>query len=79
MNHQDISSLLESVQRHTSAWFASLDDRPVGATISAEELTQAFGGPLTDEGIAPGAASPILANAGMTGPSLQRDLATSVL
>ena len=67
MNHQDISSLLESVQRHTSAWFASLDDRPVGATASAEELRRMLGGPLPREGIAPDVLTPILANAGMSG------------
>jgi glutamate/tyrosine decarboxylase-like PLP-dependent enzyme len=67
MKHEDIPSLLESVQRHTSAWFASLDSRPVCATASAEELRQMLGGPLPDEGIAPDVLIPILANAGMKG------------
>ncbi len=67
MKHQDISTLLESVQRHTSAWFASLENRPVGATASAEELWQMLGGPLPHEGIAPDVLTPILANAGMSG------------
>lgn len=67
MRYEDIPSLLESVQRHTSAWFASLGDRPVCAAASAEELSQMLGGPLPHEGIAPDVLTPILANAGMKG------------
>src|SRR5690348_2880398 len=67
MKHEDIPSLLESVQRHASAWFESLDGRPVCASASAEELQQMLGGPLRDEGLAPDVLAPILANAGMKG------------
>ena len=64
---KNISSLLERVQQHASAWFASLDSREVRATVSADELRQALGGPLTDEGIDPEILIEALANAGMKG------------
>ena len=64
---EDISSLLASVQRHASSWFASLDKRPVRATASAEELRQELGGPLPQEGIAPERIAEILAQAGIKG------------
>ncbi len=67
MKHQDISSLLGSVQRHASAWFASIDNRRVGATASAEELWRMLGGPLPREGMAPDVLTRILADAGMNG------------
>ena len=67
MKHQDISSLLESVQHHASDWFATLDNRPVRAAASADELRQVLGGPLPREGIAPGVVAGILADAGMRG------------
>ena len=67
MKYENIPSLLESVQRHTSAWFASLDSRPACATASAEELQKMLGGPLPDEGIAPATVDGILANAGTKG------------
>jgi hypothetical protein len=67
MKHEDIPSLLESVQRHASDWFASLGSRPVCATASAEELQQMLGGPLPHGGIAADLLTPILANAGMKG------------
>ncbi len=67
MTHEDIPSLLESVQQHASTWFASLDKRPVRATASGDELRQMLGGPLTEEGIAPQKIAELLANAGMKG------------
>lgn len=67
MNHQDIPGLLESVQRHASAWFGSLGSRPVRATASADELRQVLGGPLPDGGIAPAVLAGILADVGMKG------------
>jgi glutamate/tyrosine decarboxylase-like PLP-dependent enzyme len=67
MRYEDIPSLLESVQRDASDWFASLGSRPVCATASAEELQQMLGGPLPHEGIAADVLTPILANAGMKG------------
>lgn len=63
----NISNLLASVQRHASAWFASLATRPVHATATAEELRQTFGGPLPEMGIAPTAVTEMLADAAMTG------------
>jgi glutamate/tyrosine decarboxylase-like PLP-dependent enzyme len=65
--HKNISSLLGRVQHHASAWFASLDSREVRATISADELRKALGGPLTDEAIDPADVIEVLANAGMRG------------
>ena len=65
--HKNTSSLLERVQHHASSWFASLDSREVRATVSADELRQALGGLLTDEGIAPEDLIEVLANAGMRG------------
>ncbi|MGC1106850.1 MAG: aminotransferase class V-fold PLP-dependent enzyme [Candidatus Acidiferrales bacterium] len=65
--HENMSSLLASVQQHASNWFASIDKRPVRATVSADELRQALGGPLPHEGMAPDAIAGILASAGMKG------------
>jgi len=63
----DISSLLAGVQQHAAAWFASLHERPVRATATAEELRQMLGGPLPQVGIAPERITEILAGAGMRG------------
>lgn len=63
----DISRLLASVQRHASAWFASIDARPVSATASTDELRHALGGPLPKEGMAPEVVTAILADTGMRG------------
>lgn len=67
MKHEDIASLLEGVQGHVSAWFATLDNRPVRAAASADELRQLLGGPIPREGVAPGVLAEILAEAGMKG------------
>jgi glutamate/tyrosine decarboxylase-like PLP-dependent enzyme len=64
---ENVASLLAGVQQHASSWFESLDNRPVRATVSADELRQALGGPLPHEGIAPEAVTEILASAGMRG------------
>jgi glutamate/tyrosine decarboxylase-like PLP-dependent enzyme len=64
---ENISSLLASVQHYAAAWFASIDGRPVRATVTAEELRKALGGPLPHEGIAPEALTQILADIGMRG------------
>jgi glutamate/tyrosine decarboxylase-like PLP-dependent enzyme len=63
----DITSLLLSVQRHAEAWFASLNARPVRATITADELRKVLGGPLPTEGIAPEVVAESLARMGMQG------------
>jgi len=64
---ENISTLLASVERHAQAWFESLDSRPVRATVTAEELRKALGGPLPREGIAPEAVTQMLAEMGMRG------------
>jgi len=64
---EDVSSLLASVQKHASAWFAELSTRPVRATASSDELRQMLGGPLPNSGIAPETVTEILAAAGMRG------------
>jgi glutamate/tyrosine decarboxylase-like PLP-dependent enzyme len=65
--HENISSLLATVQEHVSAWLRSLANRPVPATASAEELRQALGGPLPQEGIAPEVLTGTLGSAAMRG------------
>lgn len=65
--HEKIPGLLASVQEHVSSWFASLAGRPIPATASAEELRQALGGPLPQEGADPEIVTGILARAGMKG------------
>jgi len=65
--HENISSLLAKVQEHAAAWFASIGNRPVWATASAEELRQALGGPLPQEGTSPQILTGILASAGVRG------------
>lgn len=61
------SGLLEKVHRHTIDWFASLEDRPVRATITAEQLRQALDGPLAEDGIGAEAVTDLLARLGMAG------------
>lgn len=65
--HEKIPSLLASVQEHASSWFASVANRPIPATASAEELRQALGGPFPQEGTDPEAVTGILARAGIAG------------
>ena len=65
--NENISSLLARVQEHASSWLATISDRPVPASASAEELRQALGGPLPQEGSPPGVLTEILAGAGMKG------------
>jgi glutamate/tyrosine decarboxylase-like PLP-dependent enzyme len=64
---KNIPSLLETTQRHASAWFASVADRPVRATISPDELRAMLGGSLPQRGSAPDSVVELLANAGMRG------------
>jgi glutamate/tyrosine decarboxylase-like PLP-dependent enzyme len=65
--HDSIVSLLSSVQGHVEAWFASLTARPVRATVTADELQEALGGPLPAEGTAAEAVTEALAGIGMRG------------
>ncbi len=65
--HENISSLLASVQEHASSWFQSIGDRPVPASASAEELRRALGGLLPQEGTSPKKMTEILVDAGKRG------------
>ncbi|MDE3135708.1 MAG: aspartate aminotransferase family protein [Acidobacteriota bacterium] len=60
-------SLLAGVQQHVSDWFSSIENRPVQAIMSTDEMRRLLGGPLPDEGIAPEILTGTLAEAGMTG------------
>lgn len=64
---EDMPSLLAAVQQHAVDWFASLEKRPVRATMSGDELRRVLGGPLAEEGIAPEKIVQSLASAGMKG------------
>jgi len=61
----DINNLLSSVQRHAQAWFASLQNRPVRATVSADELRNALGRPIPAQGTSCEAVADSLAALGM--------------
>jgi len=65
--HQSIPSLLETAQRHASAWFRSVAERPVRATISPDELRAMLAGPLPERGSAADSVVELLASAGMRG------------
>jgi glutamate/tyrosine decarboxylase-like PLP-dependent enzyme len=65
--HQSIPSLLETAQRHASAWFRSVAERPVRATISPDELRAMLAGPLPERGSAAVSVVDLLASAGMRG------------
>ena len=64
---KNVSSLLETTQRHAASWFASVADRPVRATISPDELRAMLGGSLPRHGSAPDSVVELLANAGTRG------------
>ena len=66
MSFEQTRSLLARVQNHASDWFASLDRRPVHATANAEELRQALGGPLPEDGLGAEAVTDVLAKVGAT-------------
>jgi glutamate/tyrosine decarboxylase-like PLP-dependent enzyme len=65
--HENTSSLLASVQEHASRWFEAIGARPVRATASTEELRQALGGPLPQEGITAEALAGMLSSASTKG------------
>jgi glutamate/tyrosine decarboxylase-like PLP-dependent enzyme len=65
--HGKIPSLLASVQKHASSWLASVGNRPVPASASAEELRQVLGGPIPQEGTDPEVLTEILASASVRG------------
>src|SRR5262249_41951379 len=62
-----IPSLLQASQQHASAWFASLANRPVRATLPPDELRTMLGGILPQRGTDADAVVEMLANAGMRG------------
>jgi glutamate/tyrosine decarboxylase-like PLP-dependent enzyme len=65
--HESTPTLLATVQRQAVEWFASLDGRKVPATITADQLRLALGGPLPIEGTDPELLTRTLATAGMQG------------
>ncbi len=65
--HQLTSTILEKARQQASDWFASLADRPVCATASADELRQILGGPIPEEGVKPEDLIEALASAGTRG------------
>jgi glutamate/tyrosine decarboxylase-like PLP-dependent enzyme len=65
--HRNIPTILESVQRYASAWFASLGTRPVRATVGPEELRATLGGSLPQSGSDPGVVVETLGKAGVGG------------
>lgn len=64
---KNVPSLLEKTQQHASAWFASLANRPVRATVPPDELRAMLGGPFPQRGSDAGAVVETLAKAGMRG------------
>jgi glutamate/tyrosine decarboxylase-like PLP-dependent enzyme len=65
--YEQTTALLKEVESHASDWFTSLDNRPVCAAATADELRRTLGGPLPDRGVEPKAVIRLLANAGTTG------------
>jgi glutamate/tyrosine decarboxylase-like PLP-dependent enzyme len=64
---KNIPGLLQTTQQHAATWFASVADRPVRATIPADELRATLGGSLPQHGTAPDSVVDLLANAGQRG------------
>jgi len=64
---KNIPSLLETTQQHASAWFASLGNRPVRATVPPDELRAMLGGPLPQGKSGADTVVETLANAGTRG------------
>lgn len=67
MGFEQITGLLSPTKRHIADWFQSLESRPVRATTTADELRQALGGPLPEDGCGAGEVTELLAKFGMTG------------
>lgn len=66
---ENMAGLLQTVQRHAVDWFAALDEKPVRATATSEELRKALGGALPERGIAPETILENLASAAVKGTS----------
>jgi glutamate/tyrosine decarboxylase-like PLP-dependent enzyme len=64
---RNIPSLLETTQQHAAAWFASLTNRPVRATVPPDELREMLGGPLPQRESDADAIVQMLAQAGTRG------------
>lgn len=65
--YENISNLLASVQKEAGAWFESIDQRPVPASASADELREMLGGPIPQEGTSPEVLTELLSLAGTRG------------
>jgi len=65
--YEEMSMLLEMTRRHAATWFASLRERAVQATASADELRAMLGGPLPPRGADAETVVEVLASAGMRG------------
>ncbi len=58
---QDYEAVLVRAAEHATSWLASLDERRIGPTVSADALTAAFGGRLPTQGSDPGEVVDLLA------------------
>jgi glutamate/tyrosine decarboxylase-like PLP-dependent enzyme len=63
----DTDALLTRAARHATDYLATVDDRPVRAESSGDDLRRALGGPLPERGEDPAAVLDRLAGAGRTG------------
>jgi glutamate/tyrosine decarboxylase-like PLP-dependent enzyme len=52
---------LTRAAEHARTWLASVDERPVGPHVGADELVRTFGGPLPQQGLAAAAVIDLLA------------------
>ena len=59
----EYSAALDRAHRHTLEWLSSLEDRPVPAQASIEQVAQALGPDLPNDGSDPGAVIDLLADA----------------
>lgn len=50
---EDMASVLANAQKHALKWLGRVDERPVRATATSEELRGMLGGPLPESGAAP--------------------------
>ena len=50
---EDMASVLANAQKHALKWLGRVEERPVRATATSEELRGMLGGPLPESGAAP--------------------------
>ena len=65
--YEEIPDLLDGVTRHARSWFENLALRPVRASGSGDQLREALGGPLPEQGTAPAHVLDTLAKSGGIG------------